>query len=50
MQLEGLPVGIGSPSSNTFVQWMRFDTCGLIACAVHRLDTWFIDRIRELQQ
>jgi hypothetical protein len=32
MQLEDLPAVIGSPSSNTFVQWMRFNTDGLIAC------------------
>lgn len=28
VQLEGLPAVIGPSSSNTFVQWMRFDTHG----------------------
>jgi hypothetical protein len=38
MQLEELPAVIGSPSSNTFVQWMRFNTYGQIACMVHLPD------------
>ena len=32
VQLEDLPAVIGSPSSNIFVQCMRFNTHGLIVC------------------
>ncbi len=38
MQPGDLPAGIGSPSSNIYVQWTRFNTHGLIVCV-------FIDRI-----
>ena len=37
MQPEDLPAGIGSPSSNTFVQRVRSNTHGLIVCVfIHR--------------